>query len=105
MQKLGPPRAKEYIQDLEGLDADLFGPELAEQLVRAMDSCATWDFVEGANRTTAEQKKNMCSEDCLDYAATVRDLLKPVNNVEARSASRQYNQILSKCSADSGSTP
>lgn len=100
MQSLGAPGAREYIQDLEGLDPKLFGPELVDQLVRAMDSCATWDFVEGANRTTHEQKVSMCSEKCLDYAGTVVELLKPVPSVLARSSSRRFNDILGKCSAE-----
>lgn len=97
MQSLGAPGAKEYIDDLEGLEPVFFGPELVDQLVRAMDSCAAWDFVQGANRTTKEQKESMCSDKCLDYAGTVANLLKPVGSVTARSASRRYNEILAKC--------
>jgi hypothetical protein len=100
LRLMGAPHAKTFIDDVDGLSQDLFGPEIVEQLVSAVDSCSVWDFVQGANRTDAEKQNSICLDDCRDYAASVVGILKSIPGVAVKPPIRRYDRMLASCSAD-----
>lgn len=102
LKTLGARNAEIFVQELEGLSADLLGPDTIGLLVSAIDSCSAWDFVQGANRTDTEKQMNICLSDCIDYTATVVEILKPVPQVTAKAPLKRYSKMLAVCNSVAG---
>lgn len=99
LMTMGAPNAKEFLDSLNGLSQDLFGPEIIDQIAKAVDSCSEWDFVQGANRTNKDKQDAICIDDCNVYAHSVVGIFRPLPQLAAKPYLMRYERMLASCSS------
>jgi len=97
LQRLGSPHARDFVLRVSDLGPYVLGPDGTASYIRAIESCAAWDFTAGASRTTADENSILCSPQCIEERLLAEGLLKEVRLNQARIATRKLQRVASQC--------